>query len=242
MINAINELFNTGDPANIELGIMQVEAQGLDFSAFPLLAGARSLARQIGGDWQEYATPKLKLSDVGLSGVLDLRAYGPALQELRCGGNGLTALDVRCCAKLRELYCHDNQLTALDVRDCVALRQLGCYGNQIAALDVRDCVALQVLGCGNNQLTALDVRECGELKNLYCSDNQIAALDVRGCVLLRALHCSNNQIEWINATDCSSLEKILFFENRRPIKIYVPKQYPNKCYIFGHDDCQTTII
>ena len=51
MIEAINALFSTGDPTNIELGIIQVEAQGLDFRLFPLLAGARSLAEQIGGSW-----------------------------------------------------------------------------------------------------------------------------------------------------------------------------------------------
>lgn len=56
------------------------------------------------------------------------------LEQLACGDNQLTSLNVSGCAALRSLDCYNNQLTRLDVSGCTALESLSCYDNPITQM------------------------------------------------------------------------------------------------------------
>ena len=97
------------------------------------------------------------------------------MQELNCGGNQLTALNVQGLTALQGLSCWGNQLTSLNVQGLSTLQRLYCRRNQLTALNVQGCTALQVLSCDINQLTALNVQGCTALKRLNCYNNRLTA-------------------------------------------------------------------
>ncbi|GBU20992.1 hypothetical protein R80B4_00879 [Fibrobacteres bacterium R8-0-B4] len=101
-----------------------------------------------------------------LSGI----EYFTALEELNCGYNHLTALDLSNNTVLTSLACDSNQLTELDISKNPALKYLSCDGNRLTTLDVSNHTALEYLDCGRNQLTALDLSKNTALKMLYCGD------------------------------------------------------------------------
>lgn len=107
--------------------------------------------------------------------------YFTSLEELYCGNNEFTELDVSKCTQLRVLHCDYNQLSTLDLSNCTQLSDLDCSYNQLTSLDVRERSFLADLGCGYNQLTLLDLSGCTSLRYLYCHGNELTSLDVSDC-------------------------------------------------------------
>ena len=156
----------------------------------------------------------------------------PSLEELYCGYNRLTALDVSGNPVLKTLYCRNNLLgqltihgnTALQVLDCrenqdladlnlsgcAELLILECSGAQLLSLDLSGCRLLEELSCGSNQgLTLLDIGSCTALRTLSCSNVQIPGLDLRGCTDLQKLECSNNPVlNDLNISNCAALTEL----------------------------------
>jgi hypothetical protein len=62
-------------------------------------------------------------------------------------------LAVSGCTSSEELECGNNQLTSLDVSGCPSLEDLHCGNNQLASLDVSGCTSLEYLRCENNPIT-----------------------------------------------------------------------------------------
>ncbi|MAW21330.1 MAG: hypothetical protein CMD16_02900 [Flavobacteriales bacterium] len=116
------------------------------------------------------------------------------LENLDCGYNQLTSLDVSNNTALNILYCRENQLTSLDVSNNTALNVLYCRENQITSLDVSNNTALELLNCGTNQITSLDVSNNTALNILYCRENQLTNLDVSNNTALELLNCATNQL------------------------------------------------
>ena len=81
---------------------------------------------------------------------------------------------------LQNLYCGTNQLTTLDLSQNTALTSLYCNDNQLTSLDLSNNTALTSLYCSNNILTSIDVRNGNNVNmyypyfinnyNLYCID------------------------------------------------------------------------
>ena len=97
--------------------------------------------------------------------ISDLKGveYFTSLEELYCGYNYLTSLDLSKNTALRELYCQENPLlTSLDVSDHSALD----------VLDVSGSPKLETLSCNGCALTTLNVSGCPALKTLKCSNDQ----------------------------------------------------------------------
>lgn len=109
-----------------------------------------------------------------LSGV----EYFTSLEELWCGENQLTTLNLSQNTELTKLYCSNNQLTSLDVGGCIKLRELLCWDNQLTTLDVSRNRALINLSCFSNQLTSLDVSQNTALTELWCKNNPLTMMDV----------------------------------------------------------------
>jgi len=105
-----------------------------------------------------------------------------ALEELRCKGNALTALDASGCTALWFLDCSLNRLAELKVFDDPALAYLFCSHNELAELDVSGCAALRFLDCKSNKLTELELGSNHYLgyDHVKTSGNGLIGYDYRG--------------------------------------------------------------
>jgi hypothetical protein len=120
----------------------------------------------------------LYVNNLSISDLKGIEAF-VNLEELGCGFNQLTSLDVSKNTALTNLSCGLNQLTTLDVSNNTALTiYLVCYGNQLTSLDVSKNTALEGLVCSNNQFTSLDVSNNTSLIRLECGGNQLTSLNV----------------------------------------------------------------
>ena len=77
---------------------------------------------------------------------------------------------------LTELWCGFNQLTALDLSENTSLKNLYCEGNLLTSLDVTNNTLLISLSCTNNKLTSLYLPNNPNLRFIYISQNQISGV------------------------------------------------------------------
>lgn len=120
--------------------------------------------------------------------------YFTKLKTLRCGGIGLTSLDVSKLTDLENLTCMGNELKELTVRYNVLLEELNCADNNLSELVLTYNINLKRLLCENNSISSLDTSTLSHLTYLKCSDNDITALNLAGNTQLQTLICSNNHI------------------------------------------------
>jgi len=127
------------------------------------------------------------------------------LEELHCGGNDLSSLDVSNNIAFTSLECDENRLTHLDVSGCNNLMNLHCSENLLTSLDLSNNTELSYFYVDNNQLTSLDVSACDSLAWLMCTGNQLTSLDVSSKVKLVSLDCNYNQLTNLDVSACDSL-------------------------------------
>ena len=137
-----------------------------------------------------------------------------ALWFLLCESNQLTTLDVSQNTALGFLYCDNNKITTLDVSQNTALTQLNCYNNLLTSLDVSQNTALKGLGCGANLLTSLDVSKNTALTSLACSFNQLTSLDVSQNTALTFLDCHDNQLTSLDVSQNKALTTLSCSSNQ----------------------------
>lgn len=166
-----------------------------------LSQGEIAAAVRIDVDDQEFAT---------LTGV----EYFTALEELHCGSNQLTVLDVTQNTALKELDCSFNQLSGLDVRNNPALVKLYCIGNQLLSLDVSRNPALELLSCGENRLDALDITRNTALGSLICDKNRLSSLDVSKNIALKTLYCTENLLTELDVSHNAALKTLMCGKNK----------------------------
>lgn len=132
----------------------------------------------------EYFTDckRLRCGGIGLT-ALDVSKM-PQLVELTCAGNELTTLNVSANTNLEWLNCSSNSLGYIDVSKNTALTRLDCYVNSLTVLDVIPLKNLTILRCQRNELTNLDVSTCENLQTLNCADNHLRDLDLSNNLLL----------------------------------------------------------
>ena len=148
-----------------------------------------------------------KLTQLDVSGC-------PALEELWCGYNELSSLELSNHAELRCLYCYNNKLTNLNLSGCENLIEISCGNNLLNVLDVSGLTALENLYCFNNRLTSLDVSGCTALHLLRCQENLLTALDVSQNPELRALYCYANQLTALDVSRNTALAYLQFADNQ----------------------------
>ena len=131
-----------------------------------------------------------------------------ALEELDCGSNRLTTLDLSKNLNLEKLDCDGNQLTSLNLANNTKLREVDCCGNSITELDVSKHINLTELNCSSNNLPSLDVSKNINLKNLNCSSDSLMSLDVSKNINLTELNCSGNNLSSLDTGDNSDITSI----------------------------------
>lgn len=134
--------------------------------------------------------------------------YFTNLRTLRCGGIGLTSIDVSKLTNLTWLDCMGNDLETLDVSKNTALRTLNCQSNELNTLDVSKLTGLQSLSCSTNHLKTLDVSNNTALATLQVSQNELTALNLSNNTALTSLHCSNNHIKELDLSANTQLTNV----------------------------------
>ncbi len=126
-----------------------------------------------------------------LSGI----EFFTACKRLRCGGIGLTSLDVTKMPQLVELTCAGNELSGIDISMNTNLQWLNCSSNVIEALDISKNTALTRLDCYVNRIKSLDVSNNTALTILRCQQNELESLDISKNTAITVLNCSKNHIK-----------------------------------------------
>ena len=139
---------------------------------------------------------KVTKIDVNSKEISDLKGIElfTALEELDCGSNSLTSLNVTGCKSLDTLLCDHNSLTELDLTGCSSLRGLYVQSNSLTSLDVSKHINLTELNCSSNNLPSLDVSKNINLTELNCSSNNLPSLDTGDNSDITSIDCSLNYL------------------------------------------------
>ena len=136
-----------------------------------------------------------------------------ALEELNCGANPLSSLDVSKNTALKSLICNYCNLSSIDVSGATALETLICADNSLSTLDVSRNTKLEYIYCDANPLSSLDISKNTKLEKLYCSYTNLSSLDVSKNTKLEELFCGNNNLKSLDVSRNTLLQKLECREN-----------------------------
>ncbi|MCH2046408.1 MAG: T9SS type A sorting domain-containing protein [Saprospiraceae bacterium] len=146
----------------------------------------------------------LDVTNSSITNLSGIENFG-SLEELRCGSNSLSTLDISNNLNLETLWCSANLLTSLNTTSNINLREINCANNQLTSLNVTSNIDLKYLFCENNQLTSLNTNNLDSLDLLYCDGNQLTNIDVSTNISLTALTCDSNQLTSLDLSQNSIL-------------------------------------
>lgn len=202
-------------------------AYGSDLVAINSANFADSNFRTVVSDWyDENADGYLSQDEIGgvtlisVSGMLidscgdnatieDLSGieYFTACKRLRCGGIGLTSLDVTKMPQLVELTCAGNELSSIDISKNTNLQWLNCSSNAIENLDITKNTALTRLDCYVNRIKSLDVSKNTGLTILRCQQNELESLDISKNTAITTFNCSQNHLKSLDLSANVNIEE-----------------------------------
>lgn len=129
------------------------------------------------------------------------------LENLSCGENLLSHLNVDANLSLYTLDCSNNQISSLFLGENTRMTHLNCSGNQLTALKILPNTGLIDVKCANNRLERLDLGRNEVLEALDCSNNRLTALDVGKSTKLKSLKCSGNPLTSIRISKYHNLDE-----------------------------------
>lgn len=186
---------------------------------FPDATFRQVVAEYYDDDGDGFLSPvERNVSYMSVSGMIDIDEenittikgieYFTALVYLRCGGIGLTSLDVSALTNLQYLTCEGNKLTELDVMYNSKLKELNCSDNELTYLELPYSTTLTKLHCYANHITELGINRLNNLKDLRCDQNDISYIDFSNNIFLEKLNCSDNHLTSINLSRNTALGKV----------------------------------
>ncbi len=114
------------------------------------------------------------------------------LFRLTCGNNQINSLNLSANPTLKYLDCPNNLLTNLNLSSNIALYDVICSGNQISNINLGSNITLGGLDISGNNLTTINLSQNTGLTFLRIFNNQLTFLDVRLNTSLNYLGCSYN--------------------------------------------------
>lgn len=100
-----------------------------------------------------------------------------ALKKFELEGTTFSNLDFQHNTMLEEIDCGENQLTSINVSQLTELRELSCNSNLLTSIDLSNNPELEWLSMGENQLTDIDLSHQRKLKYVDASYNLFTTLD-----------------------------------------------------------------
>ncbi len=164
-----------------------------------------------GVTWDTTASPRrakaIEIPYMSLTGILNASAL-TELTYLGCYNNSLTGLVVSGMDSLNELNCGSNLLTGLNLQNLTNLQVVGCYDNQLTSLNLTGLSNLGYLNCGDNLISSLDLSDLTKLSDFFCYGNSLTSLDVTSLISLDTLNCKSNLLTSLNLTGLSNLKRL----------------------------------
>ena len=177
---------------------------------------SRNNITQLDDLWRCTELRKLDCSYNKLTGPLPLAAGLTKLEDLICGGNDFTSINLYYLTNLERLTLKESKVTSLDFSNNPNLHYLNCEGTPLGSIDLRHNTELDTLivkNCdlyqllitsGNNKLVHLDcsyndltkfyLPNYSQLKFLNCSYNSLPTLDISACTSLNILRAHHNKL------------------------------------------------
>ena len=121
---------------------------------------------------------RIDCSSLSIADLTGIEAF-VNLDELNCGDNNLTTLNVTRNTRLTDLYCNNNQLSSLDVTRNTRLVWFGCTDNLLSVIDMTQNTNVIGFYCTNNSIYDLDLSQNTALRRLSCNNNQMGNLNVK---------------------------------------------------------------
>lgn len=120
--------------------------------------------------------------------------YFTNLTMLRCGGLGLSTLDISKLTKLTSLTCQGNNLASLDLSYNMDLLTVNCSDNVLTNIILPMSTRFETLNCYANSLEKLNLLGVPGLKSLYCHQNELTSLDLSNNTSLIEINCQQNHL------------------------------------------------
>jgi Leucine-rich repeat (LRR) protein len=160
------------------------------------------------------AVSAIRRIDVRNESISDLTGieHFTALEELDCGENNITALDLSKNTEMIRLVCDQNPLATLKVTGLAKLNEISAVSCAFSSLDVSGLTSLKILTCGENEnLTSVNVNGCTALEGIVITytgngEMKLASLDVSGLSSLKHLDLWDCGLTSLTLTGCTSLE------------------------------------
>ena len=118
-------------------------------------------------------------------GQYDIIIRGRGEADLGCINSHIISLDVSKCPELDELVCGGNELTSLDVTNNTKLRSLSIANTYITSIDLSRCTDLRIFDCSNASIPRLDLSANKALEELNCHFTFVENLQFPSCKNLR---------------------------------------------------------
>jgi len=128
--------------------------------------------------------------------------------------NQLTNLDVSQSPNLEYILIDNNQLTDIDITQNSNLKRLWCVNNMLTSLDVTNNYNLRILDLENNALSNIDVSQNPNLISLLITNNQFTSLDISQNLGLKFLECDSNQLTSLDLSQNYSLLQLWCNDNQ----------------------------
>lgn len=131
---------------------------------------------------------KVDVSSNRLTQLLLPKDENTVLQDVSCGNNELTDIDVTGLKNLDELSCLGNKLQTIDLTGLSALTKLYADHNEIKSIVFPRDNKLDLLNLSYNQLESINLVPLFQLTGLYLYNNKLTELDLT----------PNRNLRWIN--------------------------------------------
>ena len=168
--------------------------------------------------------------------------YFSSLQDLNCGENAISVLDVSQNTELIGLVCDENPISVLDVSHNPKLTALNCFHDALSQLDISSNTNLEQLVAGGSLLGSINTRHnpnlkvftylAGnaesfdfssnpELESVWISGTPVKELDLSANKALSQLWCHNTNLSTIDLTGFPHLSgSAVNLTNNRMISIH----------------------
>lgn len=137
-----------------------------------------------------------------------------SLKTLNCGGNELTAVDVKDNTELESLDASNNKLTSVDLSSNKSLRTLSVEGNLIQSVKLDANSALETLDVSKNELMSMDITKCTRLVSFSASNNQLSNIDMSKNTQLATVDLAGNRLTSVNLSSNTLVSTLNLSDNR----------------------------
>ena len=136
------------------------------------------------------------------------------LQMLDVRNNGMKKLDVSKNTELTSLWCGENKFTSIDVSKNRKLEEFYCAECALRSIDLSKNTNLREVEVAFNKLTTLDLRANTKLEKVYCFGNKLTTIKFSPKAPIREIYCYDNELKSLDLSKLTLLENLSCYNNK----------------------------